>query len=158
MAYNTIKIKKYSDNVEELVAAAAITPGMLVEVTSGGEVQAHSSWSKNAMPKFALEDELQGKAIDEAYADGDRVQVWTPQRGDQVYGLLKDGEKVVIGDFLASNGDGYLTPFLGGSTDSRESAQDMPLEVVAMAREAVDRSDSSGGDTNTTGRIVVEVV
>lgn len=155
MAYHTIKIKKYSDNIEEMVANAAITPGMLVEEMSTGKVRAHATANGNALPKFALEDELQGKGIDEAYAAADQVQIWTPYRGDLVYALLSDGENVVIGDWLASNGDGYLQKFVGGDSGA---AEELPLEIVAKAKEAVDRSGSSGEDTNTTGRIVVEVV
>lgn len=152
---NTIKIKKYSDVIEEWIANAAITPGMLVQLMSTGKVRVHATANGNAIPMFALEDELQGKGIDDAYAAADPVQVWIPTRGDQVYALLSDGEKVVIGDFLASNGDGYLQKFVGGDSNANE---ELPLEIVAMALEAIDRSTSSGGDTNTTGRIKVMVV
>lgn len=154
MAYNTIKIKKYADIIEELVANAAITPGMLVEIMSTGKVRAHATSAGNAVPMFALEDELQGKDIDEAYAAADQVQCWIPGRGDMVYALLADGENVAIGDFLTSNGDGYLKKFIGGAS----TLEDYPLEIVAQAREAIDRSGSSGEDTNVTGRIVVMVV
>ena len=54
MAYNTMKVKKYSDNVEELVAAAAITPGMLVEVATAGTVQAHSTAGGTVIQKLPL--------------------------------------------------------------------------------------------------------
>lgn len=154
MAYNTVKIKKYSDVIEEWVANAAITPGMLVELMSTGLVRAHSTQNGQAVPMFALEDELQGKDIADAYAADDKVQVWIPTRGDQVYALLVDGASVDIGDFLVSNGDGYLREFAGGSA----TTEDLPLEIVAMALEAIDRSTSSGGDTNVTGRIRVMVV
>ena len=151
---NTIKIKKYSDNVEELVVNAAITPGMLVEIMTTGLVRAHATRNGNAAAMFALEDELQGKGIADDYAAGDRAQVWHPAKGDQVYALLADGENVVIGDMLGSNGDGYLKEIKGGDS----AAEDLPASIVAIAREAIDRSTSSGGDTNVTGRIVVEVV
>jgi len=151
MAKNTIKIKNYNNVREELVAAAAITPGMLLEVTSAGKVQAHSSAGGNALPKFALEDELQGKAIDEAYAADDQVQVWTPSRGDKVYAMLADGENVAIGDFLESDGNGKLQAHSPGS-----EGLEYPLGPVAIAREAVDMSDSSGADPD--GRIIVEIV
>lgn len=155
MAKNTIKLKKYSNVIEEWIANAAITPGMLVQLMSTGKVRAHATANGNAIPMFALEDELQGKGIDDAYAAADPVQVWIPTRGDRVYALLSDGENVVIGDFLASNGDGYLQKFVGGDSNANE---ELPLEIVAMALEAIDRSTSSGGDTNTTGRIAVMVV
>lgn len=154
MAKNTIKLKKYSDVIEEYVANAAITPGMLVELMTTGKVRKHATQNGLAVPMFALEDELQGKGIDDDYAADDPVQVWIPYRGDQVNALLVDGASVHIGDFLVSNGDGYLREFAGGSA----TAEDLPLEIVAMALEAIDRSTSSGGDTNTTGRIAVMVV
>lgn len=155
MAYSTIKLKDMGNPmVEELEANAAITPGMLVEEMTTGKVRAHATANGNATPMFALEDEFQGKGITDAYASGDRVQCWHPQKGDQVYALLADGENVAIGDFLASNGDGFLQKFTGGAS----TLEDLPLEIVAKAKEAIDRSSSSGGDTNTTGRIVVEVI
>ncbi len=155
MAYNTIVLKQFGEMVkEELEANAAITPGMLIEEMTTGKVRKHASANGSAKAMFALEDELQGKDIDEDYAAGDRVACWHPRRGDQVYALLADGENVAINDLLASNGDGFLQKFVGGAS----TLEDLPLEVVAMAKEAIDRSSSSGGDTNTTGRIRVEVV
>jgi len=157
MAYNTIKIKKYSDNVEEMKASAAITPGMLVEIyNSGGTplVRKHSKDDGWVGPiKFALEDELQGKGIADDYAADDMVQIWTPYRGDWVYALLADGENVSIGDKLTSNGDGFLQKF-----GAEESAIEESASIVAVAREAINRSTSSGADTNKTGRILVEIV
>ena len=82
MAYNTIKVKKYSDVIEEMVASAAVTPGMLLIIESTGKVKAHNQADKDVFPIFALEDELQGKGIDEAYAANDPVQCWIPYRGD----------------------------------------------------------------------------
>lgn len=130
---NTIKLKKYSDVIEELVAASAITPGMLVEEASTGKAQAHSTAGGNAVVMFALEDELQGKEIDDDYAADDPVQIWVPYRGDQVNAILVDGESVAIGDLLESNGDGTLRKLASG-------------EPIAQAREALDLSDSSGGE------------
>lgn len=154
MAYNTIKLSQNSNIFMEKDAVAAITPGMLIELTSADKVQAHSGANGNALPMFACESELNGKGIDDAYVADDKVKALIPQRGDRVYALLEDGHNVAIGNFLVSNGDGYLQPFTGGSA----ATEDYPLEIVAMAIEAVDRSTSSGGDTNVTGRIVVMVV
>lgn len=151
MAKNTIKIKNYSNTNEELVAAAAITPGNLVEVASTGKVQKHSTAGGNALPKFAVEDELQGKGIDEDYAAADQVQVWTPGRGDMVYALLADGQDVSIGDFLESDGAGKLQAHSPAS-----EGVEYPLGPIAVAREAVDMSGSSGADPS--GRIIVEIV
>jgi hypothetical protein len=152
MALNTIKVKKYSDVVEEYEAAAAITPGMLIEYTSAGKVQAHSSVGEFAEKMFALENELEGEGISDAYASGDQVQCWIPYRGDQVYALLSDGENVAKGDPLESNGDGYLQKAVAEAAGSAT----YPDSVVAVALEAVDMSGSSGADPS--GRIIVRVV
>lgn len=150
-AYNTVKVKKYSDIIEEYEAVAAITPGNFLELTAAGKVQKHSVEGGNAIPMIALEDELQGKGIDDDYAAGDRVQVWIPGRGDQAYVLLEDGETVVIGSWLMLNGAGRVQ-LLDAETLSAAEA----LSVVAQSLEALDLSGSSG--VETTNRLLVRIV
>lgn len=153
MAKNTIKLKKYMDVIIEKEAAAAITPGMLLELTSADKVQAHSSAGQNVVPPmFALEDELQGNGIDDAYASGDPVQVWVAQRGEEVYAILADGENVSIGDPLESNGAGYLQKHVADaeSWDSAAPAGAItvyPSQIVGVALEALDLSGSSGEES-----------
>lgn len=153
MAKNTIKLKKYLDIIEERTAAASITPGMMVELTSVDKVQAHSTAGGNANPPmFALEDELQGNGIDDAYSSADKVQVWITNRGEQVYAILADGENVSIGDALESNGAGYLQKHVADS-ESWESADPgaitvYPNQIVAIALEALDLSGSSGEESS----------
>jgi hypothetical protein len=150
-------IKSYIDVNEEMKSiSAAITPGMLVEESSTGTlaapfVQVHSVADGNAMPKFAIEDESQGKDIDDDYAINTKVQVRTANRGDWVYALLADGETAVIGSQLVSNGDGYLKVHVPDDSGSIQIEA-----VVAKAKEAVDMSGSSGADPS--GRITVEVI
>jgi hypothetical protein len=148
---NTVKIKKYSDVIEEMTAHAAITPGMLLQLNNDGTVQAHTAEGGNALPMFALEDELQGKGIDDAYASGDKVQVWIPGRGDVVNALLEDGQVAAIGDWLESNGAGLLQVHEADSTGAY-----LPLQIVGQALEAVDMSSSSGADPS--GRIKVRII
>ena len=158
MAYNTIKIKKFIDHEEEYAAAAALYPGHLIELTSSGTVQKHSTASGNALPMFALEDELQGKGIDDVYAAGSKVKCWIPVRGEEVYAVLTDGQSVAIGDLLESTGEGTLTAYTADSEshDSFDSFGPVvslttyPLQIVAMALEAVDISDSSGAEDSGT--------
>jgi hypothetical protein len=153
---NTIKIKKYSDHIEEFVANAPILPGMLVELMSTGKVRkaAAESSTHNVIPMFALEDELQGKGVEDLYATGDPVQVWIPYRGDFVLALLETTHAVVIGDFLVSHGDGRLRKLIGAD----ESIEGPPMKVVAIAMEAMDRSGASDEETQELGHIVVMVV
>lgn len=143
MAKNTIKVKKYADVVEEIKATeVAITPGMLLERTSAGLVQACTATTGAVFPMFALEDELQGKGIDDNYAVSAQIQCWIPGRGDMVYALLEDGEDVEIGEFMESAGNGKLQVLTTG-------------QPIAVAVEAVDDSGSSGTDT---GRIIVQII
>ncbi len=149
---HTVKLKKYEDINVELVAVAAITPGHLVEKTSAGKTQKHSTAGGNATPKmFALEDELQGKEIDDAYAADDPVQVWICQPGEVVNALLKNGETIVIGDRLESAGDGTLRKYGADSTGVY-----YPNVIVGIANEALDLSGSSGEES--TYRLSVTIV
>lgn len=108
MIRKTIKIKKYSDIIEEYIAGGTITPGHLVALNSDGGVIVHATEAGVTLPMFALEDELQGKVIYDTYKKDDRVQVWIPGRGDEVYALLAANESVNIGDYLVSKGGGTL--------------------------------------------------
>lgn len=167
MAYNTIKLTKYSDVITEEVANAAITPGMLLELMSTDKVRAHATAGGNALVRmFALENELEGEGINDAYAANEKVQVWIPYRGDIVYAILADGENVSIGDPLESNGAGYLQKHVS-DVESFESAEAgsitvLPEQVVGIALEAIDISDSSGaessGDLGYNKRIKVRIV
>lgn len=134
MVYHTIKIKKYSDVIEELISTAVtLTPGMLLEVITGGYVRKHATSEGDVTPPmFALEDELQGRGIDDDYAVSSKIQVWIPGRGDRVNAFLKNGESVVAGDMLASGGDGTLIKYVGTSVK--------PNQIVAIAMEAVNMS------------------
>lgn len=150
--HNTIKVKNYSDVVEEYDAVAAITPGMLIELTSAGEVQAHSNAGQNVLPMFAAEDELQGKGIDDDYAADDKVQCWIPGRGCIVYAILADGNDVNPGDFLESNGAGLLQKYTA-DVDSYESnvAGSFTVysnQIVGVALDDIDISDSSGAESS----------
>jgi hypothetical protein len=157
MAKNTIKVKKYSDVIEEYTATAvAITPGYLLELTSAGLVQAHSSAGGNvAPPMFALEDELQGNGITDNITASAKVQVWIPYRGDMVYALLKDGENVAIGDLLESAGNGQLQKYVADAETSAGTTTIYGNQIVAVALEAVDLSASAN---TAAGRIIVRIV
>ena len=155
---NTIKLKNFSDVNEEIVAAGTIYPGMLLERTSSDTVQAHSTAGGNAVQMFAFEDELQGKTIDQAYAATDPVQVWFPGRGDWVYAILADDQEVSVGDYLESDGNGYLQKHAADASN----APNVTNQIVAKALEAVDTLNSSAQSSASplalARRIKVQVV
>lgn len=148
---NTVKLKAYQNVIEEGVANAAITPGELIEWMSTGKVRKHATADGNAIPMFALENELEGKGLADNYAADDRVQCWIAGRGDQVYTLLKDGQNVAIGDYLVSAGDGSLKKLVVTSAGVVEQ----PLQVVAQALEAL---NLSGSASVANARLKVRVV
>jgi hypothetical protein len=128
---------------EEIEAGGVITPGMLLALNSSDKVVAHATATGWAERLFALEDALQGRAIDTNYAADDVVGVVVAEPGDVVYAWLQNGENVDIGDQLTSNGDGTLKE--ATSTNHR----------IAVALEAVDASDS---DLDGNLRIKVRVI
>ena len=155
MSYNTIKIKNYSNHFEEFSAYAAISPGMLVEQTpSAATIRKHATSGGNvAVVAFATEDALQGKGITDAYAAGDKVQVWYPQAGDIVYALIADEQSIAIGDELESNGAGFLTKHTiktWGSTDSMVAETLYYSCVVGKALETLDLTSLSAAGTSDT--------
>lgn len=136
----TIKVKNHSDVNLEAPASGVIIPGMLLEYTSTGAVKAHATAAGKHAFMFAFEDELQGKGINDDFADGDKVQVWVAGRGDIVYALLEDEANIAIGDFLESNGAGLLQEYTSGV-------------IVGVAVEAQDLSSLPEGSESSAGGI-----
>ena len=130
--------------VKEALAGGAITPGHLLERTTTATVVVHNSADVISQKMFALENLPIAGTISDAYASGDTVRFGYPQSGDEIYAMLPaSAAAVVIGDALASNGDGTL-----------KKAAVSPLDqvIVGFAIEAV---DNSGG--GTVVRIKIEV-
>jgi hypothetical protein len=150
MAYHSVIIKDYVGVFNEYVANAALTPGHLVEVMSTGLVRKHASAGQNVLPTFAIEDALQGKGIDTAFAAGDQVRCWTPTRGDEVYAILADTEVVVVGDFLESDGLGCLKKHDPDHGDSHGDIYTNPIVGIALDAATLDAegSESSAGGTH----------
>ena len=88
---------------EHGVAGAEITPGMLVAGVT--VITPHAGG--RAARTFALERDEMGVGIDEPYAVGDVVKVGSFSPGDVVNALVVSGA-VQAGDFVESNGDGYV--------------------------------------------------
>lgn len=114
-----------SGRLEERVAAAAITPGHLVEFTSADTVQKHSTAVGVAENAFAVEDALQGKTINDAYAAGDLVQIDIAAAGAERLVWIAVSQTIVKGDKLTSAGNGNLKKVAAGT--------DYPIAVAAEA-------------------------
>jgi hypothetical protein len=103
---NTILLYGLDFRFQEKVAAGAITPGMLIELTSADEVQAHSAAAGQAFPTFAAEDSLQGREITVAYAAAEIVKYVTPHVGAEVLAIANAA--IAIGAEVESAGNGKL--------------------------------------------------
>lgn len=126
----------------EAIAAGTISPGHLIERTSAGKVQAHSSAAAQTPKLIAREMELTGKGLDDDYSEDDQTLYWSARQGDQFYMILEAGENVSIGDLLESAGDGTLRAVTTNG------------EPLFQAVEAVDLS----GSGDTASRIKVEAL
>lgn len=127
---------------KEGVTDEAITPGHLIERGGANDVQKHSSANGNALPAFALENDLVGDDIDDDYASGETVQYAVFAPGEEVNALLAYGENVSEGAALTSAGDGTLHAAAGSDPD----------RIVGYAAE--DKNNTTGG---SAVRIAVEV-
>jgi len=116
-------------------ASSAITPGHLIQFGGVNDLEVHQTVGGAARRAFALENDLIGKGIDDAYAAGDSVEYGVFHQGAEVYALVTGA--VSLGDALESHGDGTLHP----------SSTALPESVVAWALETV----------SVTGRCKVEV-
>lgn len=133
---------------DELRAAAALTPGHLIERTAADKVQVHATEGGFAERAFAVEDALQGKTIDDAYALDDLVSYNLVKPGSEVQAWLKAGENVAIGAKLVSAGDGTL--IAEGSVASGVTVK----QVIGIATEALDLSASGAVDTRIDIRVL----
>lgn len=140
MAPQTVLLK--GDPIrKEAVAAGAITPGHLIARDANGKVGVHAAAAGNTGRLFAVENDIIGKGINDAYAVDDQVQFGAFRPGDEVYALVPAAAAaIVIGNQLESTGDGTLKILAAGT----------PL---ATALEAVDNSAGA-----TPARIKVEIM
>lgn len=128
-------------HTEAICAEGEIRPGMLVATDSAGRMIPHATAAGRAATRFARENSIVGKGIDDNYVQHDTVLSWHARPGDWIYALLEEGANVANGAVLESNGAGLLQPVTGNFG-------------IVRALEAV---NSTGGPAAGT-RIRVEVL
>ena len=156
MAFKTITIKGDPIRKEFTATAATISPGSLVERASATTVKKHATSGGNAVAMFALEDDLQGKEIGDAYAASSKVQCGIFRPGDEVLAILANGTRYSVGDFLESNGAGQLKKHTPQTLEDSNPGTNYTKAIVAVVISAADLSSSSGADA--AQRQVVEIV
>lgn len=143
VAPRTVLLKgKDRCEMKELPAGGAITPGHLVQMNSAGKWVVHPTAKGYAAPAFAVEADLIGKGIDDAYASNDNVYTFICAKGAEVNALLAaNAAAIVIGDYLESAGDGTLRKLTAQSqSGTTPFAVTEGGKPVAQALEAVDNS------------------
>lgn len=142
----------------ERIAAAAITPGHLVEINSGN-LRKHATADGNAAPWWACEtlvpsiSNSQTAAINIDYATNDSVRWAQTKQGEEVYAWVPaSAAAIVTGDELVSNGDGTLKKYVAQATNEAGTGTYTirTRSVVARAAESV---DNSGGGTPARIRV-----
>ena len=130
---------------DEGVAAGAIKPGQFVKLDSDGKYVVHATALGFGEKIIAVEDALQGKTINDAYAANDRVSVAILHPGCEVAAYINAGANgnIAIGDHLVPDGAGNL-----------EETNGTPKEIWAVAREATDLNDTGDVDTRIRVRIL----
>jgi len=135
----------------ERIPAAALYPGHLIELTSADKFQKHAVVGGSvALAMFALEDENVGKNIDQVFGTTSKAVGWIPQKGDWVLAILKDGQNVAIGDKLESGAGGLVQKHTADTVDSATGITVYDGQIIGIAMEALDLSDSSGGESVNT--------
>lgn len=92
--------------------------GHLIDLdpTLGDVIVNQTAVDPDPIKMFAIEDALQGRGIDDDYADNDQVMCYVAQPGDIVFALLETGTVVTQGTSLESAGDGTLQVRTTGAT------------------------------------------
>lgn len=116
-----------------------IVPGMLIETGTDGREVPHSTAGGHARKRFAKEDDFQGRTIADAYDEDGVVFIHDAQPGDWIWAFLANGEDVIKGALLESDGAGAFAAVTSG----------IPL---VKAEEALDN------DTGARARIRVSVL
>jgi hypothetical protein len=124
---------------EEGNANGAVKPGHIVKDLAAG-ITPHAVEGGRGMVAVAIEDALQGKTVDDAYANGSKVQFNIQRPGTKFQGILKVGENVAKGDALISDGTGCLI------AETSASSGTTVQQIMGYADEALDLTGSDAVD------------
>lgn len=147
---NTIALSEPSVRGEAVIKTAGMLPGQLVSFVkenglSGTPVEkltAHATQYGATPVRVLLEDSIQGKTVDQAYAANDYAPFGVFDAGARVLVRIAASSTVAYGTRLQSNGDGNFCAAGATVTDHT---------ILLEAREAVTT-------TATTALIIAEVL
>ena len=154
----TILLQGEGNFKEAKSTAATILPGSLLERTSGG-IRKHATAGGNAQRLFAFENEGNGGTIDTVYPVSSLIKILFPEPGDEVLAILKNGEHVVVGDYLESAGGGELQKHVADVDLNHPGSADFTVytnQIIGVALEECNMSGSNAVDPS--GRFAIEIV
>lgn len=124
---NTIVLKgTLGEKREEYPANAALSPGHFLELMSTGKVRKNASAGVDVPLMVAVEDAMQGKTINDAYAANDPVHTHMCAKNDKIYARVAAGQAaIVIGDKLKLAADGTVTLQGGTGTVKFRAEEDV---------------------------------
>ena len=112
-------------------ASAALSPGDLVERGGSNDFRKQSTAKGVCSPMFAVENDLIGNEITDAYAANDNVVVVYALPGAEINArVAASATAIVANDALAAAGDGTLKTLTDG-------------QIIGYALEAVNNSSGS---------------
>lgn len=120
----------------QVAAGQTILPGMLVELTAGGEWQVQSTAGAGGDIYIADMDVIRQKDVTEALTAGDNHKAFVPEVGRTYNLILTDGENVAKGALLAAAGDGKVVEATSGTAT--------PDVALFAAEEALAPSGADG--------------
>lgn len=118
--------------VNDLAAAATITPGHLIERDDVGNVIRWKLATADIAgpPAVALDQPELNLGVNDNYAVGDLVKAAILRKGEAAWMLIASGQNIGAGDLLGSAGNGTLK---SGATVARFSALESK-NAVALTR------------------------
>jgi hypothetical protein len=130
---NTVYLGGDREQVNDLAASEAITPGMLVErFNNAGIIRWRKATTDVAgPPAVATDQSMLNLGVDTDYAVNDLVEVSILKKGGVAWMFIASGQSITAGTLLGSAGGGTLK---SGATVARFTALENKPSVVVLTR------------------------
>ena len=133
MASTKVALRGSPEVDEQLTGSAAITPGDLIEISSG-QWRRHANAGLNAVAVFALMRDEMGDDFDVDYAANDAIKAGFFAPGMRVNTFIASGQNLSAGDFLESAGDGTVRALVtDAATDDTQRASIVGIAAADSA-------------------------
>lgn len=151
---NTIALK-FKGHKSEATVVGIFSPGHMIMKDSAGKLKKHNVLGGAGEKMFALEDSLQGRTINIAYAVDELAFTGTCVPGDVVNGRIPVGAvAIVIGDLLMSDGAGGLIKATGVTDSLYANTAASAAISNTVAETAFDKSYTIPANTLAVGDII----